>query len=285
MKIKRTLSRLVVLMAMMLSIEMSAEGKIKYRLPSDEEQRLMREEVYFPPAKRDNSSKLYEEIKGLIADKRNNESLDFSEKQRTVITNFLDNTYVQLPISKMKYKVDFDARSTCLKLISELEVVRSDTNVLYSIARFIGQGVYLSIEKKNDDIRMLQEVRKHLCFQPEQIEAWKTQPDRYGCIHPALIVSGFEDLTQSCIDEYTAREKYNRKLEKFRFDALRLYWGIIKNNDMYSIEAREKIWEEFCQKAKATEDEKIAAEKAAHRIKEEKKIVDKNKDVEISVEF
>ena len=48
---------------------------------------------------------------------------------------------------------------------------------------------------------------------------------------------------------------------------------------------REKIWEEFCQKAKATEEEKIAAEKAVPRIKEEKKIVDKNKDVEISVEF
>mgnify|MGYP003308518768 CR=1 FL=1 len=31
MKIKRILSRLVVLMAMMLSVEMSAEGKIKYR--------------------------------------------------------------------------------------------------------------------------------------------------------------------------------------------------------------------------------------------------------------
>jgi hypothetical protein len=105
-----------------------------------------------------------------------------------------------------------------------------------------------------------------LCFQPEQIEAWKTQPDRYGCIHPALIVSGFEELTRSCIDEYTAREKYNRKLEKFRFDALRLYLGIIKNNDMYSIEAREKIWEEFCRRAKATEEEKNAAEKAAPRV-------------------
>ena len=52
-----------------------------------------------------------------------------------------------------------------------------------------------------------------------------------------------------------------------------------------SNEEREKIWEEFCQKAKATEEEKNAAEKAVPRIKEEKKIVDKNKDVEISVEF
>ena len=267
MKIKRILSRLVVLMAMMFFIEMSAEGKIKYRLPSDEEQRLMREEVYFPPAKRDNSSMLFEEIKDLIELKRNNESLDLGERQRIVITKFLDNTYVQLPISRMNHKVDFDARSTCLKLISELEVVRSDTNVLYSIARFIGQGVYLSIEKKNDDIRMLQEVRKHLCFQPEQIEAWKSQPDRYGCIHPALIVSGFEDLTQSCIDEYTAREKYNRKLEIFRINAIRLYCDIIKNNVIYSREERQKIWEEFCRRAKATEEEKNAAEKAAPRVR------------------
>ena len=48
---------------------------------------------------------------------------------------------------------------------------------------------------------------------------------------------------------------------------------------------REKIWEEFCQKAKATESDKIAAEKMVPRVKEEKKIIDKNKDIEISVEF
>lgn len=48
---------------------------------------------------------------------------------------------------------------------------------------------------------------------------------------------------------------------------------------------REKIREEFCQKAKATEEEKFAAEKAVPGVKDEKKITDKNEEVEISVEF
>lgn len=285
MRIEKISGFVAGLMIMMITWSSFAEGKMKYRLPSAEEQRLMREEVYFPKAKVDTSSRLLEEFKILIDEQRTSIA-DVNARQKGLVVAFLDNTFAELPISKMTHKVDFDSRLAGLKLISELKIVKSDTNILYSIAGFIGRGVLLSTKNKDEDLKKIQEVRKHLCFQPEQIEAWETQPKRYGCIHGALNVSGFEELIQACWNEYRAREEYNKKLRKFRLSTLTLFRKFLFDGRVsFGEDEREKIWEEFCRRAKASDEEKSAAEKAVPAIVEPKKEPEPPEDIKVDVEF
>lgn len=284
MKTKKTSYSIVILLLSIISCEMLAKEKIKFRLPSDEEQRLMREEVYFPQAKADTTLGLIKEVESLLDVKRNGVVANIEAKQRDIIDRFLDNTYAELPASKMKHRVDFDSRREGLKLISEFDVVRSDTNCLYSIAGFIGKGVVLSTAKRIEDLRKIQEVRKHLCFQPEQLDAWESQLERYGCIRGALNVSYFDELIHACQNEYKARDNYNKRIVKFRQDVIALFYDMIKTNGSYPKMDSETVWNEFCQRANVTEEEKMAAEKA-NLFKEKKNASESDKEAEVSIDL
>lgn len=223
------------------------------RIPSAEEQKRMHEEVHFPIAREDSSLECLSKLKDMPPNTANS---DMTNKYSEILHAFTNNTFAELPISKMKCSIEFDAR---LKFIQTFLIdyrLAVGTNELYAIADFIGKSTYLSVEKEIDDLKMVLEIRKHLSYQPEQIELWKTQPERYNCIHGALMVNDFRELADICIKEYDARKKYNLKLRYFRVNALRALRAAVEGvNANGNNGEKSSCWEEVCRRAKVTTEE------------------------------
>ena len=75
-------------------------------LPTSAEQEKMRSEVYFPKAKRDTSAMLLVKMKSLVAKEHHVDGNERRAQERRLLSEFMDNTYAELPVSKMDVKID-----------------------------------------------------------------------------------------------------------------------------------------------------------------------------------
>lgn len=215
----------------------TALGGSGFHFASEAEKKAMRDEIYFPATREDTSFEQYSALNELVNKERRllsdkdislNELLD---EEKKAVAIFVENTFAELPASKMKYHVDFNARISALKVISGFKAVKTDTNTLYSIADFIGRGIRLPTDELRRDLSELVNMRTRLCHTPEQIKAWETQPERYKCFRGDLMTKHvFPDFGRECVIEYTARWDYNRRLDEFRRHALRLFYKTISES-------------------------------------------------------
>ena len=177
-------------------------------------------------------------------------------------------------------KADFSSRRDCLSYISRF-VHAAVTEEIEVFVKWLSGAKYLP---DDEDSRK----KEFLKAESKDKELFYTLPLWFSSEEKDLFLKYKEACPEwkRTEEKFRFRKVYNKNLKEFRVFAFVTLRRVITDGfHSRSNEEREKIWEEFCQKAKATEDEKIAAEKAVPRITEEKKIVDKNKDVEISVEF
>ena len=179
----------------------------------------------------------------------------------------------------LKIKADFSGRKRCVELFATIVAKSSDKENLYLLAQWLSGANIITVKKSEVD----QDLKLALKQDSIVIYGGKTQPRYPGSIGAKPRMGPAWRAVKEKLD---FRNYYNRKVIEFRQFAFGVFYQAICGGfEKVEDSSREKIWEEFCQKAKATEEEKNAAEKAVPRINEEKKIVDKNKDVEISVEL
>ena len=177
-------------------------------------------------------------------------------------------------------KADFSGRRDCLSYICKFMYVFCPSEI-ENLGAWLASAKFLKedVETKKREFLKAEELDRDAIY---RITRWNK---KYIDEH----YSRFKNLRpewKKTEEKFKFRKIYNKNLAEFRsFAFAEIRKLILTGYGDGSNVNRGKIWEEFCQKAKATEEEKIAAEKAVPRIKEEKKIVDKNKDVEISVEF
>ena len=177
-------------------------------------------------------------------------------------------------------KADFSSRRDCLSYISRF-VHAAVTEEIEVFAKWLSGAKYLPDDENS-------RKKEFLKAESKDKELFYSLPLWFSSEEKDLFLKYKEVCPEwkRTEEKFRFRKVYNKNLKEFRVFAFVTLRKVITDGfRSRSKEEREKIWEEFCQKAKATEGEKIAAEKAVPRIKEEKKIVDKNKDVEISVEF
>lgn len=177
-------------------------------------------------------------------------------------------------------KADFSSRRDCLSYISRF-VHAAVTEEIEVFAKWLSGAEYLPDDENS-------RKKEFLKAESKDKELFYSLPLWFSSEEKDLFLKYKEVCPEwkRTEEKFRFRKVYNKNLKEFRVFAFVTLRKVITDGfRSRSKEEREKIWEEFCQKAKATEEEKIAAEKAVPRIKEEKKIVDKNKDVEISVEF
>ena len=177
-------------------------------------------------------------------------------------------------------KADFSSRRDCLSYISRF-VHAAVTEEIEVFAKWLSGAKYLPDDENS-------RKKEFLKAESKDKELFYSLPLWFSSEEKDLFLK-YKELCpewKRTEEKFRFRKVYNKNLKEFRVFAFVTLRKVITDGfRSRSKDEREKIWEEFCQKAKATEEEKIAAEKAVPRIKEEKKIVDKNKDVEISVEF
>ena len=177
-------------------------------------------------------------------------------------------------------KADFSGRRDCLSYICKFMYVFCPSEI-ENLGAWLASAKFLKedVETKKREFLKAEELDRDAIY---RITKWNK---KYIDEH----YSRFKNLRpewKKTEEKFKFRKIYNKNLAEFRaFAFAEIRKSILTGYGDGSNVTREKIWEEFCQKAKATVGEKIAAEKAVPRIKEEKKIGDKNKDVEISVEF
>ena len=177
-------------------------------------------------------------------------------------------------------KADFSGRRDCLSYICKFMYVFCPSKI-ENLGAWLASAKFLKedVETKKREFLKAEELDRDAIY---RITRWNK---KYIDEH----YSRFKNLRpewKKTEEKFKFRKIYNKNLAEFRaFAFAEIRKSILTGYGDGSNVNREKIWEEFCQKAKATEEEKIAAEKAVPRIKEEKKITDKNEEVEISVEF
>lgn len=197
--------------------------------------------------------------------------------QSFVVTNFTLYAFANETESEFR-KANFDGRMKSLALIAKFKAVRLDDSVLFRIADWLGSSKMLPVEDSawiKDIISAHQEDRARLFG--------TNSPPRFpGSISSAKRYWGAS--ARACVDKYQFRKLYNERLGKFRMYAMTLFYNVIKNEVSRHGNCN-KTWQEFCRRAKASAEEKAAAEKAIPAIVESKKEPESPGDIEVNVDF
>ena len=177
-------------------------------------------------------------------------------------------------------KADFSGRRDCLSYICKFMYVFCPSEI-ENLGAWLASAKFLKedVETKKREFLKAEELDRDAIY---RITRWNK---KYIDEH----YSRFKNLRpewKKTEEKFKFRKIYNKNLAEFRaFAFAEIRKSILTGYGDGSNVNREKIWEEFCQKAKATEEEKNAAEKAVPGVKDEKKSTDKNEEVERSVEF
>ena len=178
-------------------------------------------------------------------------------------------------------KADFSGRKDCLEYICKFMYVFCPGEIEYlgawlATARFLPEDAktkeseFLKAEKK--DMEMIYRITEwNLKFIDESYSQFKYLRPEW----------------KKTEEKFKFRSIYNKNLAAFRtFAFTKIRKAILTGHGDGTNAKREKIWNEFCSKAKVTEAEKVAAEKVLPMKKEEeKKTPDKNKDIEVPIEI
>ena len=178
-------------------------------------------------------------------------------------------------------KADFSGRKDCLEYICKFMYVFCPGEIEYlgawlATARFLPEDAktkeseFLKAEKK--DMEMIYRITEwNLKFIDESYSQFKYLRPEW----------------KKTEEKFKFRSIYNKNLAAFRtFAFTKIRKAILTGHGDGTNAKREKIWNEFCSKAKVTEAEKTAAETVLPMKKEdEKKSPCQNKDIEVSIEI
>ena len=188
---------------------------------------------------------------------------DVRDIESFAVTNFTLYAFASEEESAVG-KANFRGRLMCLEMLSQFTQVRRDTRLLYAIADWMSMAEELPCDdgKWQADI-----INAHL----------KDNARIFGSNHPPRVAGGISAArrnwgpeARACMAKYEFRRLYNKNLREFRVEAVSLFRRVIATGYKdSSVGEREKIWEEFCRRAKVTEREKsaLSAEVGADFIK------------------
>jgi hypothetical protein len=160
----------------------------------------------------------------------------------------------------LKIKADFSGRKRCVELLATIVAKSSDEENLYLLAQWLSGANIITVKKSEVD----QDLKLALKQDSIVIYGGKTQPRYPGSIGAKPRMGPAWRAVKEKLD---FRNYYNRKVIEFRQFAFSVFYKAIYSGFEKSEEFnRKQIWEEFCRRAKATEEEKNAAEKAVPRI-------------------
>ena len=159
-------------------------------------------------------------------------------------------------------KAEFGGRLDCLRRIGEFDLIRQDTNTLFQISDWLAGAVPLAVDDDTRYRELTEAMRKDRII----LYGGKNPYERKGGPCFAGTVSKtwawhWEPEFRACKAKFRFRKEYNRRLAEFRKEALGcLHRAIIEGyKDRTDVEHK-AIWDEFCRRAKATAEEKSAAE-------------------------
>ena len=159
-------------------------------------------------------------------------------------------------------KAEFGGRLDCLRRIGEFDLIRQDTNTLFQISDWLAGAVPLAVDDDTRYRELTEAMRKDRII----LYGGKNPYERKGGPCFAGTVSKtwawhWEPEFRACKAKFRFRQEYNRRLPEFRKEALGcLHRAIIEGyKDRTDVEHK-AIWDEFCRRAKATAEEKSAAE-------------------------
>lgn len=162
----------------------------------------------------------------------------------------------------LKIKADFSGRKRCVELFATIVAKSSDEENLYLLAQWLSGANIITVKKSEVDQDFKSAIEQDALI----IYGGKTQPRYPGSIGAKPRMGPTWRAVKEKLD---FRSYYNQKVIEFRRFAFSVFHKEICNGFEKVEESRRKlIWEEFCRRAKATEEEKIAAEKAVRRVRQ-----------------
>lgn len=169
--------------------------------------------------------------------------------ERSLVTNFTAAGWATT--SDWNIAVfDAQGRIMCLDLMSRLWLVKTSTNDLMSISDYLGQAEELPISDKTRDFQLARMSDSLSMF------GTTNAPPRYG--------SGVNwgPVEKRCRTMYAFRVDYNNfRLPQLRRSALKEFHRCITESfNLFSMEVRNSLWDEFARRAGASLREREYAE-------------------------
>ena len=159
-------------------------------------------------------------------------------------------------------KAEFGGRLDCLRRIGEFDLIRQDTNTLFQISDWLAGAVPLAVDDDTRYRELTEAMRKDriILYGGKNPFARKGGPCFAGTVSKTWAWH-WEPEFRACKAKFRFRKEYNRRLAEFRKEALGcLHRAIIEGYKDRTAVERKAIWDEFCRRAKATAEEKSAAE-------------------------
>ena len=151
----------------------------------------------------------------------------------------------------LKIKADFSGRKRCVKLFATIVAKSSDEENLYLLAQWLSGANIITVKKSEVDQDFKSAIEQDALI----IYGGKTQPRYPGSIGAKPRMGPAWRAVKEKLD---FRSYYNQKVIEFRRFAFSVFHKEICSGFEKVEESRRKlIWEEFCRRAKATEEEKM----------------------------
>jgi len=143
-------------------------------------------------------------------------------------------------------KADFGSREKCVELMSQFSLVRCDTNVLFSIADWLGSAVPLDTSKETKLAEMEVASKKDSLM----VYGGKPAPRYPGSLGNRQHIGA---VSRKCVDKFRFRDIYNNRLPGFRAAALKHMHTAVFEGYVDLPEAdREMLWKEFCRRSNSS---------------------------------
>lgn len=177
-----------------------------------------------------------------------------------------------------KIKAEFAGRRHCVELIAKIVSERSDKEKLYLLADWLSSANVIVVKKSTVD----QELKCAMEKDSLAIYGGKPMPRYPGTVGSRPRVGPAWRAVKARVN---FRNYYNGNLVEFRRFAFGVFHNAIFDGfKKLTAKDREEIWNEFCQRANVTEEEKMAAEKA-NPFKEKKNASESDKEAEVSIDL
>ena len=145
------------------------------------------------------------------------------DAESRIVDEFLALPFGKLPASRMPCAIDFGTRLKCLERIVHFEIAKGDDSIIASIASRMDGLVRLPTDRRLEDMAAARNLLLHLCYTAEEVEEYgKFKPDGKTMRGALLTHPDFDVVFAQIRNEYDARERYNRELEKFKKKAAEL---------------------------------------------------------------
>ena len=164
-------------------------------------------------------------------------------------------------------KAEFGGRLGCLHRIAKFDLIRSDTNRLFQVSDWLAEAVPLAVDKETQLRELGEASRKDsLILYAGRNPFGGKDRIRFAATVSQTYAWYWEPEFRACKAKFRFRQKYNRLLPSFRKEALACMHRAIAEGYKDRTEAERKaIWDEFCRRAKATAEEKSAADGSLHK--------------------